>query len=69
MTPRALGPGAHGCRTSAALGSQTTFLVQVGLQAFTPVPLVSFALPAWVPLALLLFLNHAEVSRCNPQCI
>lgn len=43
-------------------------MLQAGLQAFTPVSLVSFALPAQVPLAPLLFPAHPEVSHFNPQC-
>lgn len=51
VTPRTLGPGAPGRKTSSAPGCHTTFLLQVGLQAFTPVSLISFSVPIWVPLA------------------
>lgn len=35
----------------------------------THVILVSFVLPAWVPLALLLLLNHSELSNFTPGAV
>ena len=64
--PRPLGPGALGCRILGSLEGSLKAPLQVGLQAFTHVILGSFVLPAWVPLALLLLLNHIELSNFTP---
>lgn len=68
VIPRPLGPGALGCRILGSLEGSLKASLQVGLQAFTRVIFVLFVLPAWVPLALLLLLNHIELSNFNPWC-
>lgn len=64
-TPKAQGRGALGCRISGSLG-QPDCLLQVGLQVFIRVALVSFVLPVWVHPGLFLHLNHTEVFNFNP---
>lgn len=67
VTPRALGPGALGCRISGSLQEEKTSLLQAGHQAFPCVTLVIFLLPTWVHLALLSLLNHTGCLISAPS--
>lgn len=62
--PKPQGLGALGCRILGSLGAKggqkKPFPLQVGLQVFNPVSLVSFSLLTWTHWALVL--NHAEVQ-------